>query len=186
MDIKDIKKITLPIKEKDIEALHSGDIVYISGPAFTARDKAHERLVKLIKEKKPLPINLDNACIYYVGPTPKTTDGTIKAAGPTSSYRMDEATLVLLDKGLKLTIGKGARSIALKEALVKNKAIYISAIGGAATLAAKTIKSWDLVCYEDLGAEAIYKIEFDNFLGIVTYDIYGVDLIEEEIKKYKK
>lgn len=181
-----IKKLTLPLTEKEIKELHSGDIVYLTGTMYTARDKAHERLIKLLKENKPLPIDINNGTIYYVGPTPKNSQGQVLSAGPTSSYRMDPFTIPLLETGLKVTIGKGARSKEIKKALKKYQAIYINAIGGTGSLTAQTIKSWDIVCYEDLGAEAIYKIYVEDFFGIVTYDIYGNDLIEEEIKKYKK
>lgn len=170
--MSEIKKINLPLTESTIKELHAGDEVLITGEIYTARDAAHSRLVKLIKENKPLPINLNNATIYYTGPTPTKPGDVIGSCGPTTSYRMDEYTNDLLKQGLKVMIGKGARSEEYRQALVDYQAIYISAIGGTAALIASTVKECHLVCYEDLGAEAIYHLRVENFYGIVTYDIY--------------
>lgn len=183
--MQEIKKFKLPLTTEQIENLRAGDILELTGTIFTARDAAHQRLVQLIKDNKPLPIDINNATIYYVGPTPKKPNQVIGSAGPTSSYRMDPYTLPLLEKGLKIMIGKGPRSNTYKEELKKYKAIYASSIGGAAALISRTIKKCDLVCYEDLGPEAIYKLEVENFFCIVTYDTLGNDLYQEETNKYK-
>ncbi len=180
------KKLTLPLSNEEIESLRIGDIVLLTGVIYTGRDAAHERLVKLINEDKPLPIDLDKATIYYVGPTPTKPHEVIGSAGPTSSYRLDPFTLPLLKQGLKIMIGKGPRSKEYKELLKQYKALYLSTIGGAAAIISKSIKKCELVCYEDLGPEAIYKLDVEDFFAIVTYDIYGNDLFEEGIKKYKQ
>ena len=179
--------IELPLKDpKIIKELHAGDIVYISGTIYTARDAAHKRFVELIEKGEKLPIDVVNGAIYYVGPTPAKPGRCIGSAGPTSSYRMDPYSEAMMKEGLKVMIGKGPRSKALKDMLVKYKAIYISAIGGAAASIAESIKKCDLICYEDLGAEAVRRMEVEKFFGIVTYDTKGGDLFEQEIKKYKK
>ena len=183
--MSDIKRLQLPLSENDIKNLRSGDKVELSGIIYTGRDAAHKRLVELINESKPLPIDLNGGTIYYVGPTPAKPGRPIGSAGPTSSYRMDPFALSLLESGLKIMIGKGPRSDEYKDLLVKYKAVYLSAIGGAAASISESVKSCELVCYEDLGAEAIYKLEVENFFAIVTYDIYGNDLFKEGIAKYK-
>lgn len=180
------KKINLPLTESNLKELVAGTIVELTGTIYTGRDAAHKRLVTLIKNNQPLPIDLNNGAIYYVGPTPTKPNMVIGSAGPTSSYRMDPYTEDMLKQGLKIMIGKGPRSEEYKELLQKYKAVYISAIGGAAAIISKSIKKSEIVCYEDLGAEAIYKLEVENFFGIVTYDIYGNDLFEEGRKKYSK
>lgn len=182
----EIKKLTLPLTDEELKELKAGDIVELTGTIYTGRDAAHKRLVELIEKKEPLPFNIDHGTIYYVGPTPKKPNRVIGVAGPTSSYRMDKYTLPLLEKGLKIMIGKGPRSDEYKKLLKQYNAIYISTIGGAAALISQTIKKCDLICYEDLKSEAIYKLEVENFFGIVTYDSYGNDILEEETKKYCK
>lgn len=184
--MSEIKKLKLPLEEKTIASLKAGDEVLLTGVIYTARDAAHKRLVELIDKNLPLPFDVNNATIYYVGPTPTKPGRQIGVAGPTSSYRMDAYTPPLLEKGLKIMIGKGPRSKEYKESLKKYHAVYISAIGGCAALISKTIKKCDLLCYGDLGAEAIYALEVEDFFGIVTYDMYGNDLYEQETKKYKK
>lgn len=179
------KSLKLPLNEEQIANLHAGDIVLLTGDIYTGRDAAHKRLVKLINENKELPIDLNNATIYYVGPTPKKQGDVIGSAGPTSSYRMDPYTDALLEKGLKIMIGKGPRSEEYKQQLIKHQALYLSTIGGAAALISKSIKKCELICYEDLGPEAIFKLFVEDFYCIVTYDIYGNDLFEEGISKYK-
>lgn len=181
-----IKRLNLPINLEEIANLKVGETVLLTGTIYTGRDAAHKRLVELINKEEKLPIDLTDATIYYVGPTPAKPNEIIGSAGPTSSYRMDPYTEPLLKQGLKIMIGKGPRSNEYKELLKKYKAIYISAIGGAAALISKSIKKCELVCYEDLGPEAIYKLEVQDFFGIVTYDIYGNDLFEEGINTYKE
>lgn len=176
--MSEIKRIQLPLTEEDIKSLHAGDEVLISGDIYTARDAAHKRLVTLIHEGKPLPINLNNATIYYTGSTPPQPGAIIGSCGPTTSYRMDAYTEDLLKCGLKVMIGKGARSEAYCQSLVDYQAIYISAIGGTAALIAKSVKECHLVCYEDLGSEAIYHLKVEDFYGIVTYDIYHNSILK--------
>lgn len=184
--MSDVKKLNLPLSQDDIKSLRAGDKVELTGIIYTGRDAAHKRLVELLINNHELPIDLKCGGIYYVGPTPAKPGRAIGSAGPTSSYRMDPYTEPLLKEGLKVMIGKGPRGNEYKELLMKYKAIYLSAIGGAAASISESIKKCDLVCYEDLGAEAIYRLEVENFFGIVTYDIYGNDLFEEGIKKYRK
>lgn len=179
-------KVNLPIEDEIVKQLRAGDIVYFTGVIYTARDAAHKRLVELIKDGKELPMDVKNSAIYYVGPTPAKPGRAIGSAGPTSSYRMDPYSEDLMKLGLKVMIGKGPRSKELKDALVRNNSVYLSAIGGAAALISETIKKCDLVAYPDLGAEAIYRLEVEDFMAIVTYDSVGNDLFEEEIKKYQR
>ncbi len=178
-------KITTPLTEDVVASLHSGDQVYITGVIYTARDAAHSRLVNLIKENKPLPFDIKNQIIYYVGPTPAKPGSVIGSAGPTTSYRMDPYSPILLKHGLKGMIGKGDRNQAVKDAIIKYKGIYFGAVGGAAALIAKTIKSSEIITYEDLGAEAIRRLEVVDFPAIVINDIYGNDLMQDNIKKYR-
>ena len=180
------KYIKTPITKEITETLNAGDYIYLTGTIYTARDAAHKRLVELLANNKPLPIDVNGSAIYYVGPTPAKPGRAIGSAGPTSSYRMDAYSEPLMQQGLKIMIGKGPRSAEYKEMLKKYKAVYISAIGGAAAAISESIIKCDMVCYEDLGAEAIYRLEVKDFFGIVTYDVYGNDLFEQEIKKYKQ
>lgn len=181
-----IKKLNLPLSNEQIKELKAGDIIELSGVIYTGRDAAHKRLVELIEKKQELPIDLNGATIYYVGPTPAKPGRAIGSAGPTSSYRMDPYSKALLEKGLKLMIGKGPRSDEYRKQLVEFNSLYLSAIGGAAASISETIKKCDLVCYEDLGAEAIYRLEVKDFFCIVTYDTYGNDLFEKGINQYKE
>ena len=179
--------LTLPLENPDIiKELHAGDVVYLSGVIYTARDAAHKRLVELIKEGKDLPIDIKNGAIYYVGPTPAKPGKVIGSAGPTSSYRMDPYSKALMEQGLKIMIGKGSRGEEYKKDLVTYSAVYLSTIGGAAASISEAIKECELVCYEDLGAEAVRRLVVKDFYTIVTYDAYGVDLFIEGVKKYKK
>ena len=184
--MEEIKKLTLPLTSEQIKELRVGDKIELSGVMYTGRDAAHKRLVELIANDKPLPIDINGSAIYYVGPTPAKPGRAIGSAGPTSSYRMDAYSEPLMQKGLKIMIGKGPRSQEYKEMLQKYSAVYISAIGGAAAAISESIVKCDLVCYEDLGAEAIYRLEIKDFFGIVTYDVYGNDLFLQEIEKYKQ
>lgn len=184
--MKEIKQLHLPVSEEELCSLEAGDIVEITGVVYTSRDAAHKRFCDLLANGKELPIPVEGLAMYYVGPTPAKPGRVIGSAGPTSSYRMDPYSEPLLQQGLKVMIGKGPRSKELKDMLVKYKAIYISAIGGAAASIAESIKKCDLICYEDLGAEAVRRMEVEKFFGIVTYDTKGGDLFEQEIKKYKK
>lgn len=178
------KTLKTPLTKEDLKDLKAGDDVYISGYMYTARDAAHERLVKLLDEKKSLPFDIKGAVIYYVGPTPAREGEPIGSAGPTTSYRMDSYTPKLLDEGLKGMIGKGKRSQEVIDKIVENGAVYFGAIGGAAALIQKCIKSSEIIAYEDLGAEAIRKIYVEDFPVTVINDSKGNDLYMQGRKEY--
>lgn len=179
------KKITLPITQDDIKSLKAGDSVLLTGTILTGRDAAHKRLFELIEQGKELPVDIKGEIIYYVGPAPAKKGYAVGPAGPTSSYRMDKYTPSLLDLGLKGMIGKGARSKEVIDSIVKNKCVYFAAIGGAAALIAKSIKSEELLCYEDLGTEAIRRYTIEDFPCIVAVDCEGGNVYESEPKKYR-
>ena len=176
--------VNTPLTKEVIETLKIGDVVKITGTIYTARDAAHARLVKLIEEGKELPFSLEGQIIYYVGPTPAKPGYAIGSAGPTTSYRMDPYAPILMKHGLKGMIGKGGCSQEVRDSIQKEKAIYFAAVGGAAALIAKSIQKAELIAYEDLGAEAIRKLEVKDFPAIVVNDIYGGDLYEEGRKQY--
>ncbi len=180
-----VKKITLPIKDSDIENLSAGDSVLISGEIITGRDAAHKRLYELACENKKLPVDIKGQIIYYVGPAPAKPGYAVGPAGPTSSYRMDKYTPVLLDAGLKGMIGKGIRNEAVIESMKKNKAVYFAAIGGAAALISKSIIKSEILCYEDLGTEAICRYTVKDFPCIVAIDSNGNDIYDDAVKKYQ-
>lgn len=179
-------KIKTPLNDEIIQGLKAGDEVYISGIIYTARDMAHKRLNELIDKNENLPINLEGNIIYYVGPTPAKPGEVIGSAGPTTSGRMDPFTPKLLDKGLKGIIGKGNRSKEVIDSLIKNKAIYFVAIGGAGALISKCIKSSKVVCYEDLGTEAIRELVVEDFPVIVAIDSQGNNLYKIGPEKFKR
>lgn len=172
-------KVTTPLTIEQTSKLKSGDTVLITGYIYTARDAAHARLVKLLEEGKELPFNVEGQIVYYVGPTPAKPGQVIGSAGPTTSYRMDPYAPTLLDQGLKGMIGKGQRDAGVKSAILRNKAIYFAATGGAAALIAKSIKSAEIIAYEDLGAEAIRKLYVEDFPAVVINDTFGGDLYSE-------
>ncbi len=180
------KKINLPITDEDIKSLKAGDSVLLTGSIITGRDAAHKRLFELIEKGEPLPVNIEGELIYYVGPAPAKPGYAVGPAGPTSSYRMDKYAPALLDRGLKGMIGKGARNKEVIDAIVRNNCVYFAAIGGAAALIAKSIKSEELLCYEDLGTEAVRRYEVEDFPCIVAVDCYGGNVYESEPLKYKK
>ncbi len=179
-------KLTTPLKNEDIERLKIGDAVLLNGVVYTGRDAAHKRLFELLKKGEDLPIDIEGQVIYYVGPAPAKPGYVIGSAGPTTSYRMDPYAPALIERGLKGMIGKGNRGEEVKEAMRKYKAIYFAATGGAGALIAKSIKSSEIVAYEDLGPEAVRKLVVENFPVIVANDCYGGDLFEEGMKKYSK
>lgn len=179
-------RITTPLKDEDIAKLRTGDTVKITGVIYTARDAAHARLVKLLEEGKELPIDVKGQVIYYVGPTPAKPGKPIGSAGPTTSYRMDAYAPSLIKVGLKGMIGKGARSQEVRDAITSEKAVYFAAVGGAAALIAKSIKKAELITYEDLGAEALRRLEVEDFPAIVINDIYGGDLYKEGQAKWNE
>lgn len=175
-----------PVDEKLVRSLRAGDSVRITGVIYTGRDAAHKRLCELLERGEPLPVDVKNSIIYYVGPTPAKPGRAIGSAGPTSSYRMDPYAEPLLKQGLKVTVGKGPRSSQFKQLLQQYGGVYLSAIGGAAASISETIKKCEVVAYEDLGAEAIHRLEVKDFYAIVTYDSVGNDLFEQGIEKYRK
>ncbi|RLC48861.1 MAG: Fe-S-containing hydro-lyase [Candidatus Cloacimonadota bacterium] len=175
-----------PLKNEDLENLKIGDKVLISGIIYTGRDAAHKRLVDLIEQGKELPIDIKGQVIYFVGPAPAKPGQAIGSAGPTTSYRMDPYSPILLDRGLKGMIGKGPRNQEVIDAMVRNKAVYFAAIGGAAALIAKSVTSAKVVAYEDLGTEAIRELKVENFPCIVANDIYGNDLYKKGVQDYRE
>jgi fumarate hydratase subunit beta len=177
-------KISTPLTIETIKQLKAGERVYITGTIYTARDAAHQRLIELVKQNKPLPFEIKGQIIYYVGPTPAKPNQVIGSAGPTTSYRMDPYTIPLLELGLKGMIGKGERSQVVKDAIKEHQAVYLGAVGGAAALIAKSIKKVEVIAYPDLGAEAIHQLEVIDFPAIVVNDSYGHDLMEENYKNF--
>lgn len=178
-------KIQTPILDDVISKLRAGDIVYISGVIYTGRDQAHKRLVETLEKEGKLPIDLSGQVIYYVGPTPAKENRPIGSCGPTSSYRMDHYSTPLMKEGLKVMIGKGDRSDEFIKDMILYKGVYLQAVGGAGALLSRKVLKSEVVLYPDLGSEAIYKLEVKDFPAIVTYDIYGGNLIVDEVNKYK-
>lgn len=173
------KHIQAPVCEQDIASLHAGDYVYISGTIYTARDAAHKRMQETLAAGGPLPVDLNGNILYYMGPSPAREGQVIGSAGPTTAGRMDRYTPELLDLGLKGMIGKGKRSIKVKEAIVRNGAVYFAAVGGAGALLSKAILKSEVIAYDDLGTEAIRRLEVKDFPVIVVIDGEGKDLYEE-------
>jgi fumarate hydratase subunit beta len=184
LKMSDAIRLTPPLSDADVERLRSGDRILLSGAIYTGRDAAHKRLTDLIQAGKVLPIDIQGQIIYYVGPSPAKPGMAVGAAGPTTSYRMDAHAPELIRLGLKGMIGKGARNQDVKDAMAKYKAVYFAAIGGAGALMAQAIKKAEVMAYEDLGPEAIRKMEVVDFPVIVVNDVRGNDLYEEGIKKY--
>lgn len=179
-------KLQTPLKTEDLEKLNIGDQVLISGKIYTARDAAHKRLVELIKQGKDLPFDIKGQVIYFVGPAPAKPGKPIGSAGPTTSYRMDPYSPTLLDNGLKGMIGKGPRSQTVIDSMVKNKAVYLASVGGAAVVTAQSVTSSKIIAYEDLGTEAIRELEVVDFPAFVANDINGNDLFQKGVEQYKK
>lgn len=178
------KEIKTPFTREALKDIKAGDMVYISGYLYTGRDAAHKRFCELLEQGKPLPIDAKGACMYYVGPTPAKPGEPIGSAGPTTSYRMDAYTPQMLDQGLMGMIGKGKRNQAVIDKIVEHGACYFAAIGGAAALIKSTIKSAELICYEDLGAEAVRKIYVEKFPVTCIIDSKGNNLYEIGRKTY--
>ena len=179
-----IIEIKTPLTAEAAIALRAGDVVSITGYIYTARDAAHKRLVNLLEKGKPLPIDIKDQIIYYVGPAPAKPGYACGPAGPTTSYRLDPYTPILLDNGLRGMIGKGSRSPQVIESMKRNKAVYFAAVGGAAVVIARSIKESQIIAYEDLGAEAIRRFRVENFPAIVVIDSQGNNLYESEPPKY--
>lgn len=180
------KKIQAPISREDAASLRAGDYVFISGTIYTARDAAHTRMQEALDRGESLPLDIKNNVIYYMGPSPAREGRPIGSAGPTTASRMDKYTPELLNRGLGAMIGKGKRSQAVKDAIVRNGAVYFAAVGGAGALLSKRILSSEVIAYDDLGTEAIRKLEVENFPVIVVIDSLGNDLYETAVLEYRK
>lgn len=178
--------IQAPIDKSDAGKLKAGDYVYISGTIYTARDAAHKRMQEALEKEEPLPLDMAHNVIYYMGPSPAREGRPIGSAGPTTASRMDKYAPALLDMGLIGMIGKGKRSEAVKEAIVRNGAVYFAAVGGAGALLSKSILSSEVIAYDDLGTEAIRKLEVKDFPVIVVIDSEGSNLYETAVAKYLK
>ena len=178
-------KIQTPITEEKSISLQAGDSVLLSGTIYVARDAAHKRMIEALDEGKELPIDMKDATIYYMGPSPAREGQVIGSAGPTTASRMDKYAPRLLDLGEKAMIGKGKRSPQVIDAIIRNKAVYFAAIGGAGALISKCIKKSEVVCYDDLGAEAIRKLEVEDFPVIVVIDSEGNNLYETAVLEYQ-
>jgi len=179
------KKVKLPLTEEALKDLKAGDNILLTGVMYVARDAAHKRMIEALDQGKPLPFDIEGQTVYYMGPSPARPGQVIGSAGPTTSGRMDSYSPRLIAEGLKGMIGKGMRSPAVKEAMKKYKAVYLAAIGGAGALISKSIKKSEVIAYEELGAEAVLRMEVDDFPAIVINDIYGGDLYEEGKAKYR-
>lgn len=175
-----MKNVKMPLTEDMINSLNAGDRVSISGTMFTARDAAHKRMIEDLKRGIELPFDIKNQTIYYTGPSPTKPGQVIGSAGPTTSYRMDDYTPILLDLGLRGMIGKGERSREVIDAMIKNKSVYFAVIGGAGALISNSIKKVEIIAYEDLGTEAIRKLQVENLEGIVAIDSKGNNLYESK------
>lgn len=174
-----MKKIELPLNDEKIKNLKAGDIVYLSGEIITGRDAAHKKLIEMLQNKEKLPVDLKNNTIYYTGPCPKKPESVIGACGPTTSCRVDTYTPKLLDIGLKGMIGKGGRSKEVIDSMVKNKAVYFAAIGGAGALYSLCVKSAEVLCFFELMAEAIYKLTIKDFAVVVAIDCKGNSIYDK-------
>jgi len=175
-----------PLSDADIESLKAGDQVHITGVLYTARDAAHGRLMSLMETGQPLPIDVKGQIFYYTGPSPARPGHVVGSIGPTTGGRMDRFTPKLLALGLKGTIGKGARSQSVKDAMREHKAAYFGAIGGAGAVLSAFVKKLEVVAYEDLGTEAIRRLEVEGFPAIVINDCHGGDLYEDGMKQYAR
>lgn len=181
-----IKSIATPLKKDVSQNLRAGDMVEITGIIYTARDAAHKRLLEALRQGENLPIDIKDQIIYYVGPCPAKPGQAIGSCGPTTSFRMDAYTPTVLDLGLRGMIGKGTRSDEVIKSMKNNGAVYFAAIGGAGATIARSVKKADVVAYEDLGPEAIYRLEVEGFPCIVAIDSEGNSLYQSGPEKYKK
>ena len=179
-----MRKLTTPLTEEDVKSLHAGDHVLLSGVVYTARDAAHLRMMDLIRAGKPLPVDLAGQVIYYAGPTPTPPGRPVGSIGPTTSTRMDSSTPTLLQHGLRGMIGKGRRNAAVIASMKQHGAVYFGAIGGCGALLSKCIKKAEVIAYEDLGAEALRRLEVEDFPVTVIIDALGNDLYETGRRAY--
>jgi fumarate hydratase subunit beta len=179
-------RISTPLDDDTVAQLKSGDNLLINGIIYTGRDAAHKRLVDLLEKGESLPFDISGQIIYFVGPTPARPGRPVGSAGPTTSYRMDAYSPKLIAQGLKGMIGKGARSKEVLQAMQKYKCIYMAAVGGAGALISQSIKSSEVIAYEDLGPEAIRKMQVEDFPAVVVNDVSGNDLYREGVAKYRR
>ena len=179
------RHIQVPFSEGDTEKLTAGDYIYLTGTVYTARDAAHKRMSEALQKGEALPFSLEGNVIYYMGPSPAREGRPIGSAGPTTASRMDKYAPKLMDLGLKGMIGKGKRSVEVKDAIVRNKGVYFAAVGGAGALLSQCILSSEVVAYEDLGTEAVRKLEIKDFPVIVVADTKGNDLYETAVLQYR-
>jgi fumarate hydratase subunit beta len=175
---ENLRPITVPFEENILQTLKAGDLISLSGTLYTGRDQTHRRLVALLEEGKELPIDVQGQLLYYVGPSPAKEGQVIGAAGPTTSYRMDAYTPRLLELGLKGTLGKGSRSMPVREAMKKHGAVYFATVGGAGALLSKSITKSEVVAFEDAGPEALFRFEVESFPAVVINDLEGNDYYE--------
>ena len=180
------KHITTPITQKITKDLKSGDYVYITGEMYVARDAAHKRMYEALQNGETLPFDIEGNVIYYMGPSPAREGRPIGSAGPTTASRMDKYTPALLELGMRGMIGKGRRTEAVRESMMKNQAVYFAAVGGAGALLSKSILQAEVIAYEDLGTEAIRKLEIKDFPVIVVMDCEGNNLYDMAIEQYKE
>ena len=180
------KYINVPLSNEDAKSLRAGNYVYLSGTIYTARDAAHKRMYEALEKGEVLPIDMQNNVIYYMGPSPAREGRAIGSAGPTTASRMDKYAPTLLDLGLKGMIGKGKRSQEVKDAIVRNGAVYFAAVGGAGALLSRSITESEVIAYDDLGTEAIRKLTVKDFPVIVVIDSEGNNLYETAILEYCK
>ena len=180
-----LKRIDTPLTSERVSALRAGDRVLLSGTIYTGRDAAHKRLTEMLGRGETLPFDIENQIIYYVGPCPAAPGQVIGSAGPTTSGRMDAYTPALLDLGLKGMIGKGLRNQAVVDSMIKNQAVYFAAIGGAGALLAETVREATVIAFDDIGAEAIYRLRVEDFPVTVVIDSTGANLYETGKLKYR-
>lgn len=180
------KKIMLPLTKEKVRELKAGDEVLLSGVIYTGRDAAHKKLNEAIEKGEQLPFDVENAVIYYVGPAPAKPGAVIGSCGPTTSYRMDDLTVPLFEKGLSGMIGKGQRNQIVIDGMKTYEAVYFAAIGGAGALIASSIKSSEVIAYEELGTEAVRRLEVEDFPCVVVIDAQGNNMYDIERKKYER
>ena len=178
--------LTTPLGEEDVDRLKIGDRILISGAVYTARDAAHKRMIDELDRGEKLPFDVRGQVIYYVGPSPARPGRPIGAAGPTTSYRMDAYSPRLMEEGLKGMIGKGMRCAEVIDAMKRYRCVYMAAVGGAAALLSRCVKTAEVIAYEDLGPEAVRRLEVEDFPAILVNDVRGHDLYEEGARKYQK
>lgn len=180
------KHITVPFDKDTVKELKAGDYVYLTGTIYTARDAAHKRMYEALQKGETLPFDIEGNVIYYMGPSPAREGRPIGSAGPTTASRMDKYTPALLDLGMRGMIGKGRRTEAVRESMMKNQAVYFAAVGGAGALLSKSITQAEVIAYEDLGTEAIRRLEIKDFPVIVVMDFEGNNLYDMAIEQYKE